>query len=90
MGTMAGAEQAGQRAAIEVLDALRPQTLTAKDYKMLKESQSKYEPAAPKVSSGFHIYRWTLLLPGVALLVSWAAFKLRATYGHLLVPRLGN
>ena len=86
MGTMAGAVQAGQRAALEVLDNLRPQSLTAQDYLILKESQSKFYTGNRKKAADFSVYRWTIIFPSIAVIVAWTAIKLRNTYGHLVVP----
>lgn len=89
-GTMAGAVHAGHRAAIEVLDSLRPQSLTSQDYFFLKETQGKYHEEAKQSntsSSDFSIFRWTIVLPSVALGVAWAALKLRSTYGYLITPK---
>lgn len=88
MGTMAGAVHSGQRAAIEVLNILRPQSLTSKDYHLLTEINQKYEEEQPKPVSDWPVYRWTVILPACALITAWAAFKLRATYSYLLVPRM--
>merc|ERR1712141_67001 len=87
MGTMAGAVHAGQRSAIEVLDILRPQSLTSKDYFLLKEINQKYQEEKAKPYPGWNVYRWTIVLPAIALITAWSALKLRASYGHLLVPR---
>ena len=87
MGTMAGAVHAGQRAAIEVLNILRPQSLTSQDYFLLKEINQKYQEEKATPDTGWHIYRWTILFPAMALMTAWSALKLRASYGHLLVPR---
>ena len=89
-GTMAGAVHAGHRAAIEVLDRLRPQSLTSQDYFFLKQSQSKlYEDnaksTANRYSSTFGI--WTFLIPSMAFALAWGALKLRSTHGILFVPR---
>ena len=86
MGTMAGAVQAGQRAALEVLDNLRPQSLSAQDYLILKESQSKFYQQGKRKTQDFSVYKWTLVLPSVAIVIAWTAIKLRNTYGHLVVP----
>ena len=87
MGTMAGAVHAGQRAALEVLDNLRPQSLSAQDYLVLKESQSKfYHQDKSKRAKDYSVYKWTIVLPSVALVVAWTAIRLRNTYGHLVVP----
>ncbi len=92
-GSMAGAVHAGHRAAIEVLDCLRPQCLTSQDYYFLKESQSKYKSSedkeeALKANQSYSIYRWTIVLPSVAFLLAWTALRLRSTYGHLVVPKM--
>jgi len=89
-GTMAGAVHAGHRAAIEVLDRLRPQSLTSQDYFFLKQSHSKlYEDKAKstanRYSSQFGI--WTFLIPSMAFALAWGALKLRSTHGILFVPR---
>lgn len=52
MGTMAGAVHAGQRAAIEVLNILRPQSLTSQDYYLLKEINQKYQEEKAKPYPG--------------------------------------
>ena len=89
-GTMAGAVHAGHRAAIEVLDRLRPQSLTSQDYFFLKQSHSKlYEDkaksAANRYSSPFGI--WTFLIPSMVFALAWGALNLRSTHGILFVPR---
>ena len=78
------------KAAIEVLDRLRPQSLTSQDYFFLKQSQSKlYEDKAKstanRYSSTFGI--WTFLIPSMAFVLAWGALKLRSTHGILFVPR---
>jgi monoamine oxidase len=95
MGTMAGAVQAGQRAAIEILDELRPQSLTSQDYFLLKEAQAKYtknnmegtdlKPSRNRWS--YSVYRWTVVLPATALIIAYTAVRLRAMYSHLSVPK---
>jgi hypothetical protein len=89
-GTMAGAVHAGHRAAIEVLDRLRPQSLTSQDYFFLKQSQSKLyedkaESAGKRYSSPYGI--WTFLIPSMAFALAWGALKLRSIHGILFVPR---
>ena len=84
---MAGAVHAGQRAAIEVLNILRPQSLTSQDYYLLKEINQKYQEKKAKPDPGWNFYRWTIVLPAIALITAWSALKLRVSYGHLLVPR---
>jgi len=89
-GTMAGAVHAGHRAAIEVLDRLRPQSLTSQDYFFLKQSQSKLYEAKTKNATQHYPSSyglWTFLLPSMALALAWAALKLRSTHGILFVPR---
>ena len=49
---MAGAVHAGQRAAIEVLNILRPQSLTSQDYYLLKEINQKYQEEKAKPDPG--------------------------------------
>ena len=49
---MAGAVHAGQRAAIEVLNILRPQSLTSQDYYLLKEINQKYQEEKAKPYPG--------------------------------------
>ena len=92
-GTMAGAVHSGQRAAIQVLDGLRPQSLTSLDYFLLKESecdQEKENNPDEKVlaRSSYSVFRWTILFPGCALGLIWGAYKLRSTYSQLAVPTL--
>ena len=87
MGTMAGAVHSGQRAAIEVLNILRPQSLTSKDYHLLTEINQKYEDE-PKPVASWNINKWTIILPTVGTVLAWTAFRLRATYSQLLVPKL--
>ena len=83
---MAGAVHAGQRSAIEVLDILRPQSLTSKDYFLLKEINEKYQEQQHKPVSEWLNYKWTLMLPTLTLFMTWAAFKMRNSYSHLIVP----
>ena len=83
---MAGAVHAGQRSAIEVLDILRPQSLTSKDYFLLKEINEKYQEHQHIPVSEWLNYKWTLMLPTLTLLMAWAALKMRNTYSHLIVP----
>ena len=87
MGTMAGAVHSGQRAAIEVLNILRPQSLTSKDYHLLTEINQKYEDE-PKPVASWNINKWTIILPTIGTVLAWTAFRLRATYSQLLVPKL--
>ena len=89
-GTMAGAVHAGHRAAIEVLDRLRPQSLTSQDYFFLKQSHSKlYEDKAKSTANRYssHFGIWTFLIPSMAFVLAWGALKLRSTHGILFVPR---
>ena len=87
MGTMAGAVLAGQRAAVEVLDVLRPQSLTSQDYFLLKEAASNYNDEVKPVKKwSYSVFKWTLALPTFTLMLTWFAFKLRGQYGRLLVP----
>lgn len=88
-GSMAGAVHAGHRAAIEVLDNLRPQSLSSQDYFFLKEAQGQYlkEQKGAKSNGDYSIYRWTVVLPSIAFAVAWTALKLRSTWGHLVVPK---
>ena len=62
MGTMAGAVHAGQRAAIEVLNILRPQSLTSQDYYLLKEINQKYQEEKAKPDPG-HSYLIRRIFP---------------------------
>ncbi len=93
---MAGAVQAGQRAAVEILDELRPQCLTSSDYHLLKECQTKYyvdeDEALSSMGStsnrfGFSVFRWTIILPTLALATAYTALRMRDKYGHLVVPK---
>ena len=91
--------QAGQRAAIEVIDDIRPQCLSSQDYILLKKSSS-YAPEDVHIVNNFkngsvveelwfsNVFLWTLFLPFAGLGLSYVAFKLRDAYCHLVIPTI--
>ena len=91
--------QAGQRAAIEIMDELRPQSLSSKDYVLLKKSSSDTGNLTFSMTKGMknggiieelwfsNVFRWTMVLPLSSVCLAYAVFKLRETYCHLVVPR---
>jgi hypothetical protein len=84
--------RSGRRAAVQVLDELRPQSLTASDYSLLEEvsapkkKKEEVVAVAKKQQQQGWIYRWTLALPAVGLAVGYAAYALRDRYCGLFVP----
>ena len=87
--------KAGQRAAIEVMDDLRPQCLSSKDYILLKKSSYASDVGRDRMngmtSGGIieelwfsNVFRWTMILPAVSVCIGYTVFKLRNTYSHLL------
>ena len=88
--------KAGQRAAIEVMDDLRPQCLSSKDYILLKKSSSQADDTGAEMMKAYNnggvfeelwfsnVFRWTLVMPFASLCVVYSVFKLRETYSHLL------
>ena len=87
--------KAGQRAAIEVMDDLRPQCLSSKDYILLKKSSYASVVGIDRMngipSGGIieelwfsNVFRWTMILPAVSACIGYTVFKLRNTYSHLL------
>ncbi|TRY79586.1 hypothetical protein TCAL_08944 [Tigriopus californicus] len=89
MGQMAGAVLSGTRAAIQVLDDLRPQSLSTKDYKVLKSIHLSTEDRFPKhvqSSRNYGIYRWTLFLPMTCIAFGYGACFLRDKWCGIFIP----
>lgn len=85
-GYMDGAVQAGERAALEVLQELRPQIVTAADLQFINLILRRSSPVhLPPVS---HVYRWTLCLPLFLIAMGWAAYALRRHFWVVGVGRI--
>ena len=82
------------------MDELRPQSLSSKDYILLKKSSSDaagnltFSMTKGTKNGGIieelwfsNVFRWTMVLPLTSVCLAYAVFKLRETYCHLVVPR---
>ena len=93
-GTMCGAVESGHRAAVQVLEELKPQSLSSRDMTMIRPSSATV-PAAQKsmVAAMYHepamyhnVFRWTIVLPCMALGVTFLAIQFRNRYSQLFRP----
>ena len=78
------------------MDDLRPQSLSSKDYILLKKSSSYGDNAGSQamksVANGgvfeelwfSNVFRWTMVIPFASVCLVYSVFKLRETYSHLL------
>ena len=79
------------------MDDLRPQSLSSKDYILLKKSSSCPDDEVgtnmmKTIDGGgliedlwfSNVFRWTIILPSAIICISYTVFKLRDTYSHLL------
>jgi len=83
IGYMDGAVQSGVRAALEVLDILKPQTLSSEDFKELQKYSSDHLTAP---TTQFRVYkRFGVMLilsaAGLALVTYW-----RRNWAHCFIP----
>ena len=84
----------GRRAALEVLDEMRPQSLSSQDYEYLNKAKwiSSIEDGKEKNrresihAKPYHIYRWTIFMPLCCLTVGYLAYKMSDKYGRLMIP----
>jgi len=94
-GTMCGAVQSGQRAAIEALEELKPQCLSSRDMALLCRKPTKLHksssnnlvsqlPGEPVMYS--NVFRWTIVMPclgiGAALLAVQVKTSIHSYSGH--------
>jgi hypothetical protein len=80
LGTMSGAVESGLRVAIEVMDEIRPQCLSAQDYAVIKDSakfgRKRNRNRKPHLAeTSFNVLKWTLVLPIVGIAVGCFAYR---------------
>lgn len=86
---MAGAHEAGKRAALQVLSDLRPQSMTSTEYQVLKSiwiDPKLKQPSNELRKQSYGLFRWTLCLPLTFMAVSYGACLLRDRWSGIFIP----
>jgi len=94
-GTMCGAVESGQRAAIEALEELKPQCLSSRDMALLCRRPTKLHksssnnlvsrlPGEPVMYS--NVFRWTIVMPCLGIGAALLAVQMRNKYSQLFRP----
>ena len=92
-GTICGAIESGQRAAIEVLEELKPQCLSSHDLVLIRKSAKlpgslslvSIHPSEPVLYS--NVFRWTMVLPLAGIAAGLIAIRFRDKYCQLFIPK---
>ena len=77
---MSGAVESGHRAAIEVMEEIRPQSLSAQDLNVIKDSakfgrKRNRFPKPDLAKASIDVLKWTLVLPLVGIAIGCFAYR---------------